>query len=159
MTLTESLLPKLSEWTAGRRRAPLVVGRVSDRTAGASASPPTRPTRSRASCGSCSLTRTAEPPVGHTLKLWASAIADRVTGLMEPLSVYEVDETRNEAIVRSEAPGRKGQALAYYELRLSGLTGAALRRFTASKSEGGRTQIAFPVTHETLAKLIGDIAG
>ncbi len=158
MTLTESLLPKLSEWT------PAGDGRHSWAATFASQGWSVGLTADKMDSLSCllwelALTRTAEPPVGLTLKSWASSIADRVAGLMEPLSVYEVDETRNEAILRSEAPGRKGDALAYYELRLSGLTSATLRRFMAAKATSGRTQIAFPVTHETLAQVIGHIAG
>ena len=45
-------------------------------------------------------------------------------GLLEPLKVYEVDDTRNEAVLRSEAPAAKGDALSYYEIRLSGLSTA-----------------------------------
>jgi hypothetical protein len=105
------------------------------------------------------LTRTAAPPEGLTLRAWAAAVADRVTGLLEPLKVYEVDETRNEAVLRSEAPAKKGDALAYYEVRLTNLTTAVVRRFTGSKTESGRAQVAFAITHEALAKLAGDIAG
>jgi hypothetical protein len=105
------------------------------------------------------LTRTGEPPAGLTLKGWAAAIADRTTGLLEPLKLHEVDELRQEAILRSEAPATKGDVLAYYEVRLSGLSTAVVRRFTASKTTPGRTQVAFALTHEVLAKLAGDIAG
>jgi hypothetical protein len=105
------------------------------------------------------LTRTAEAPTTLTLKDWSAAIASRVGGLMEPLVVHEVDEVRGEAILRSTAPAKKGEALAYYEVRLSGLTTATVRRFHASKSAPGRTQVAFALTHESLAKLAGDIAG
>jgi hypothetical protein len=42
---------------------------------------------------------------------------------------------------------------------LSGLSGAVVRRYAGSKSESGRNQIAFAITHEALAKLAGDIAG
>ena len=78
---------------------------------------------------------------------------------MEPLKVYEVDETRNEAILRSAPPTKKGEALAYYELQLPGLTSATVRRFTATRNAGGRAQTAFALTHEVLARLAGDIAG
>jgi hypothetical protein len=106
-----------------------------------------------------SLSRNAEPAESLTLKAWASAIADRVSGLSEPLSGYEVDESQGEAILRSEAPSRKGESLSYFELRLAGLKSATVRRFAADRSASGRTQVAFPITHEGLAKLAGDIAG
>jgi hypothetical protein len=78
---------------------------------------------------------------------------------MESLKVHEVDNTRGEAILRSTVPARKGDTLAYYEVRLSNLTDAVIRRYIASRSEPGREQVSFAVTHEAIAKLAGDIAG
>jgi hypothetical protein len=158
MTLTESLLPKLSDWR------PAGDGRHSWSAAFPNAGWTVRIAADKADTLSClvwelTLTRTAQPPEGLTLKAWAAAVADRVTGLLEPLKVYEVDETRNEAVLRSEAPAKKGDALAYYEVRLTNLTTAVVRRFTGSKTESGRDQVAFAITHEALAKLAGDIAG
>jgi hypothetical protein len=69
-----------------------------------------------------------------------------------------VDETRGEATLRSETPARKGEAVSYYEVRLTELTSAVVRRFTASKVVSGRTQVGFALTHEAIAKLAGDIA-
>ena len=105
------------------------------------------------------LSRSGEPPEGLTLEAWAAAIADRVTGLMEPLKLHEVDEALGEAVLRSEAPTTRGDALAYYEVRLHGLGKAVVRRFKANKSAPGREQVAFALTHEVLAKLADDIAG
>jgi hypothetical protein len=158
MTLTESLLPKLSEWS------PAGSGRHSWAAEFPAQGWTVRLTADKADTLSClaweyTLARTNEPPAGLTLKSWAATIADRATGLMEPLKVYEVDETRNEAVLRSEAPAKKGESLAYYEVRLSGLSGAVVRRYAGSKSESGRNQIAFAITHEALAKLAGDVAG
>ena len=78
---------------------------------------------------------------------------------MEPLAVHEVDDTRGEAVLRSAAPARKGDYLSYYEVRLEGRSAATVRRYTANKAEPGRSQVAFPATHETIAKLAGDVAG
>lgn len=105
------------------------------------------------------LTRTGDAPAGASLKDWAATIASRATGLLEPLKVHEIDDSRDEAVLRSAAPAKKGDALAYYEVRLNGLTSAVVRRYTASKTASGRTQVAFPVTHEAIAKLADDIAG
>jgi hypothetical protein len=156
MTLAESLLPRLSNWRpAGEGRhswSEALPGWTVHLAA------------DKADSLSClvwelTLTRTGEAPAGLTLKGWAAAVADRVTGLMEPLSLYEVDETRNEAVLRSESPSARGEALAYYEVRLHGLTRAVVRRFRATKAAPGREQVAFALTHEVLAKLAGDIAG
>ena len=158
MTLTESLLPKLSDWLpsgAGRHSLAAAlpehgwtVGIAADKVDSLSTL-----------VWELTLSRTAEPPAGLSLKDWARAIAGRVRGLQEPLKVYEVDETRNEALLHSDGPSSKGDSLAYFELRLSGLTSANFRRYTASKTDSGRSQVAFAITHEALAKLVGDIAG
>jgi len=105
------------------------------------------------------LDRTEDAPVGFTVKDWASAVADRVGGLLEDVKVHEVDLMRNEAVLRSEAPSKKGEQLAYFEIVLHGVNAAVVRRFTASKAVPGREQIAFALTHETLANLATQIAG
>ncbi|MBY0460133.1 MAG: hypothetical protein K2V38_22685 [Gemmataceae bacterium] len=105
------------------------------------------------------LTRAGDAPDGFTLKAWARDVAERATGLLEPLKVLEVDADRGEAILRSTAPAKKGEAVAYYEVKLAGTQKATARRFTANFVECGRAQIAFALTHEVLGKLAGDIAG
>jgi hypothetical protein len=158
MTLTESLLPKLSDWL------PAGAGRHSWATAFPAEGWTVRIAADKADTLSClvwelNLSRTSEPPPGLTVRRWATVIAERVHGLMEPLEVYEVDETRGEAILRSAPPAKQGEALAYYEVILSGLTSATVRRFTAARNTSGRNQTPFALTHEVLAKLAGDIAG
>jgi len=157
MTLAENLLPKLSEWR------PAGDGRHSWASTFPAFGWTVRLAADKADTLSClvwelTLARTAESSHALTLQAWASQVADRVTGLLEPLKLHEVDETRQEAILRSESPARKGDALFYYEVRLSGLTTAVVHRYSASKTVPGRTQISFALTHETLAKLAGDIA-
>ena len=158
MTLTESLLPKLSEWR------PAGAGRHSWAESFPAEGWLVRLSADKADSLSClvwelTLTRLDEPAPGLTLREWAAAAAARVGGLMEPLAVHEIDETRGEAVLRSTAPAKKGEALAYYEVRLAGLTTAVVRRFTADKGTPGRDQVAFALTHEAIAKLAGDIAG
>jgi hypothetical protein len=106
-----------------------------------------------------SLARSADPPAALTLKGWAEAIGGRVSGLTEPLTVYEVDEVRGEAILRSKSPSHRDEHLAYFEVRLAGLRTATIRRFEAQGGTPGRTQVAFAITHEALAKLADDVAG
>jgi hypothetical protein len=158
MTLTESLLPRLSEWH------PAGAGRHSWAENFQAAGWTVSVSADRADSLSClvwelALTRTGDPRTAMTLKDWADAIAARASGLMEPLAVYEVDETRGEAILRSTKPTNKGENLAYFEVHLTGLANAVVRRFNASTVEPGRSQTAFALTHESLAKLAGDIAG
>jgi hypothetical protein len=158
MTLAERLLPRLNDWR------PAGDGRHSTSESFPEAGWTVRLAADKADSLSClvwelALTRTAEPPAGLTLKGWAEAVADRVTGLMEPLKLYEVDDTRSEAVLRSEVPSKKGDALGYYEVRLYGLGKAVVRRFKANAAAAGREQVAFALTHEVIAKLAGDVAG
>jgi len=157
MTLPETLLPKLSEWR------PSGVGRHSWAESFPEAGWTVQIAADKTDSLSClvwemTLSRTASVP-GLTLSTWAAGIASRVTGLMEPLKVHEVDADRDEAVLRSVAPAKKGEALAYYEVHLQNLTTAVLRRYTASTTVSGRDQVPFALTHETIAKIAGDIAG
>jgi hypothetical protein len=158
MTLAEKLLPRLSEWE------PAGAGRHSWSTDLDDAGWNVHISADRADSLSClvwelTLTRTLDAPKGLTLDSWALGIASRVGGLMEDLKVYEVDPLANEAVLRSDAPRARGANLAYYEIRLHGLTRAVVRRFTAAKPKPGREQAPFALTHEVLARLVEDIAG
>ncbi|MBA4187705.1 MAG: hypothetical protein C0467_06760 [Planctomycetaceae bacterium] len=158
MTLPETLLPRLSEWR------PAGAGRHSWAESFPDAGWTVQIAADKTDSLSClvwemTLNRTADVPAGLTLSTWAAGIASRVAGLMEQLKVHEVDQHRGEAILRSVAPAKKGDALAYYEVRLPNLNTAVVRRFTASKVESGRDQVPFALTHETIAKIVGDIAG
>ena len=158
MTLAESLLPSLSDWR------PAGDGRHSWSETVPALGWTVQLAADKTDTLSClvwelTLTRTAEPPAGLTLKGWAEGVAARVGGLMEPLTVHEIDATRDEAVLRSTRPAKRGEALAYYEVRLSGLGKAVVRRFKATKATPGREQVAFALTHEVLAKLAGDITG
>lgn len=93
-----------------------------------------------------------------TVATWAERIAGRVVGLLEPLKVVEVDAVKQEALLRSKAPTARGDDVFYYEIHLRGLTSAVLRRYQASLQVGTkRAQIAFALTNESLAKLVGDL--
>ena len=158
MTLTESLLPKLSEWR------PAGDGRHSLAAAVPEAGWVVQLTADKADSLSClvwelTLSRTSEAPEGFALRAWAEGVAKRATGLLEPLRVLEVDAVRGEALLRSDSPAKKGAAVAYYEVKLFGTDRAVVRRFAASRTESGRDQVAYALTHEVLAKLVGDIAG
>src|SRR5690349_13450246 len=112
MTLAEKLLPKLSEWR------PAGTGRHSWSEAVPGSGWGVTLAVDAADSLSClvwelALTRTAEAPAGFSLRNWADAVANRVTGLMEPLKVHEVDVVHGVAVLRSDAPARKGESLAY----------------------------------------------
>ncbi|MGL4419273.1 MAG: hypothetical protein ACRCZF_01290 [Gemmataceae bacterium] len=90
---------------------------------------------------------------------WAEAIAENVSGLQEDLRLLEVDETRHQAILRSDGPTRKGDDAHYYEVEVTGEADAQLRRYQANTKDGTpRQQVPFALTHETLGELIDAIA-
>lgn len=94
------------------------------------------------------------------LKTWGEKIAARVTGLLEPLRLLEVDEQQRIALLRSDKPGQRGDAVLYYEVRLTADATATVQRFQAShQAEAKRQQIEFTLTHEALAKLASDVSG
>lgn len=154
MMLAERLLAKLSEWQ------PAGGGRHSWSTDESGWN--IHLAADRADSLSClvwelTLTRTADAPANLNLKSWAEGVASRVEGLREDLKVYEIDS--DEAVLRSTEPNAKGEALAYYEVKLHGVLRAVVRRFAASKAKTGREQVAFALTHEVLAQLAEGIAG
>jgi len=102
---------------------------------------------------------TPEPRIGAALQAWADRVAGRVTGLLEPLKVIEVDVPRDETLLRSTQPAQRSEQLFYYEVSLKGTGVADVRRYRASHEFGARReQVPFVLTHEALAKLAGDLS-
>jgi hypothetical protein len=104
------------------------------------------------------LRRTSTAPTGETLRTWAERIARQTTGLLEPIKVVEIDELRNEALLRSETPLVRKDKPTYYEVLLKGTNVACLRRYEAeANGSGKRDQVAFALTNDGLAKLAEDM--
>lgn len=93
------------------------------------------------------------------LRAWADGVAARVTGLLEPLRVVEVDAPRLQAQLRSQNPIPRDEQSFYYEVILQAAGTALLRRYQAGQAGTPRAQAAFPLTHEALAKLAADLTG
>jgi hypothetical protein len=107
-----------------------------------------------------SLRRSSPRPAdADALAAWAARIADRVSTLAEPVVVHEVDPSRNEALLRSKEPSRRNDQLFYHELLLRGINQVSVRRYQGSPAGAKREQVAFPLTHEALAKLVQDLTG
>jgi hypothetical protein len=158
MTLNETVLQKLAEWKPGDGRQILA---VPDQGSGWGVAL-TVDRADQLGCLVWELTlRRSNPPTesnAETLGAWAGRIADRVTGLLEPLKVIEVDAPRQVAMLRSEEPAQRGDDLFYYEVLLKGAAEANLRRYHASRqSNQHREQVAFALTHEAIAKLADDL--
>jgi hypothetical protein len=103
-------------------------------------------------------------PANVNLGQRAGQVAGRVTSLLAPLQVVEVDTERNQALLRSVV-GASQDNPTYFEIILDGTTTATVRRFQASeypKTEGTavprREQVAFALTNEGLLKLVDDLA-
>jgi len=156
MTIAETLLPKLNEWAPeGADRHHLVqpvaeTGWTVDLSA------------DRVDTLGCllweiSLARDGGPVANADLKRQALAVAERATGVMEPLHFIELDELRGEALLRSESPAKRGTSLAYYEVLMTGGQRVSMRRYERAVDKSRRKQVAFVLTHEAIAKLIDDL--
>ena len=93
---------------------------------------------------------------GRSLADQAGRIAGRVTGLLEPLRLVEVDAEHGVAQLRSTSAARRGDDLAYYEVLRHGDGTTRVHRYQTAPG-GKRHAIAFTLTHEALAKLVGDL--
>jgi hypothetical protein len=87
----------------------------------------------------------------------ARQVAARVTGLLEPLRLVEVDAQQDVAQLRSDSPAVNGETLGYYEVTLHGHGAAQVSRYEAARSEGKRKQVPFTLTHDALGKLVRDL--
>jgi hypothetical protein len=92
------------------------------------------------------------------LEAHARRAASRVTGLLEPLRLIEVDRVRHVALLRSDAPPQKDNSVLYYEITFRGRNRVSVERFKAAKqSPSKRDAVPFVLTHEVLAKLVDDL--
>src|SRR5262245_16268539 len=151
MTLANTVRQKLSEWRPEAGRQDLTV------TAKDGSLTLTADRREELGCLVWELGVRRATPAGETVQSWADRIAQRVSGLLEPLKVVEVDVAKNEGILRSTQPQARDEEVLYNEVHLKGTRHAVLRRYQA-QSTGRRKQIAFALTHEAIAKLADDLA-
>jgi hypothetical protein len=155
MTLDAALLEKLANWRPDNGRQTLT---EHDPASGWTAAV----TAECADLVGCRLwevhlTRST-PLAGADLRARAEAVAGRVTGLLEPLRLVEVDAERQVALLRSGPPTARGDDLFYYEVLLQGGGAASVRRYQGScETLSRRQQISFTLTHEVLAKLVADL--
>ena len=157
MTLDDIVLQKLAEWRPPREGKQFLA--VPDE-AGRWVVRLTAECQAQLGCSlwEMAVDRTGAPaPAGDTVGRWADRIAGRVTGLLEPLAVLEVDTTRDEALLRSNEPSRRKDDLHYYEVLLKGTRQATVQRYRATHAGQRREQIPFALTHETVAKLAADL--
>jgi hypothetical protein len=154
MILDETVLQKLAEWEPPAGRQTLHLTTASGWSLALTAD---RHDQLGSLAWELALRRQGPAPAGKGVADWARCVAERVTGLLEPLKVVEVDAERNEALLRSQDPAQRGEKLFYYEVLLKGTSTAAVRRYQALPGNGKREQVTFALTNEALAKLVADL--
>jgi hypothetical protein len=159
MSLDATLLERLAEWRCDSGRQTLAAG---DPASGWSAAV-TAGAGDLVGCRLWELTLRHAPALALDaagLKAWGERAAARATGLLEPLRLLEVDAPDGVALLRSDTPGRRGEDRFYYEVLLHADGGVLARRYQApAEGEPRRQQVAFPLTHEVLAKFVADLTG
>ena len=155
MTLGDNLLESLNAWRpAGESRSILSLA-GGDWTVSIDAE---RNDSVGSLVSEMTLTRSTVDVGPIVVRPWAERVANCVTGLVEPLKVIEVDDERNEAILRSTTPSKRGSLAQFYEVQLSGVGVATVKRFKADTAAGTRReQVSFALTHEVIAKLADDL--
>lgn len=95
-----------------------------------------------------------------TLKLWAEDLSKRITYLLENLGPLEFDPTTQQVLVRSKSPDQRTGGARYYEILLQCQSAGRffLRRYYSDPAQAGRDQVDLHITHETLLKLVDDLA-
>jgi hypothetical protein len=92
------------------------------------------------------------------LKDWADRLSKRVTYLMEPLKVIEIDADGGEVQVRSQSPTPREEQRGYYEMRLFRNGSLRLERFAYDGGTRQRHPVPCQLTREVLERLADDIA-
>ncbi len=98
-----------------------------------------------------------EPLTHQQLKSWADRLVARLTYLMEPLVVLEVDAEGGQAELRSHTPSQRDGRRTYYELRLDRNAALRLGRFTFDETSRRREPVTCQLTREALERLADDL--
>jgi hypothetical protein len=155
MTLDELLLQKLAEWRPDRNQQTLEV----DHPATGWKVALTAEVADTVGCRLREIVLTRLSPLHSDKSLSAQAeeIAHRVRGLLEPLSLIEVDSEQNRAQLRSQPPAHRGDAVQYYEVLRQGDGLTRLNRYE-SQASARRQPILFNLTHEAIALVASALA-
>jgi hypothetical protein len=93
----------------------------------------------------------------EALRSWGDRLAARLTYLMEPLVVLEVDAQAGEAELRSQAPTPRGDLRSFYEVRLRREGSLRLRRIGYDEQARHRQTVPCQMTLEVLERLADDL--
>jgi hypothetical protein len=93
----------------------------------------------------------------ETLRSWGSRLAARLTYLMEPLVLLEVDAQAGEAALRSQTPTPRGDRRSFYEVRLRRDASLHLQRVAFDETTRLRQVVPCQMTREVLERLTDDL--
>lgn len=91
------------------------------------------------------------------LRAWGDRLAARVTYLMEPLVLHEIDGQDGAVIYRSAAPTHRDGRRSYYEARLDGRGTLRLHRWIYDDATRRREPAPCQFTREVLERLADDL--
>ena len=94
----------------------------------------------------------------EALRSWGDRLAGRVSYLMEPLKVLEVDPDGGEVQIRSQSPTTRSEQRGYYEVRLFKQGMLRMERFAFDEATRQRRPITCQFTREILERLADDFA-
>lgn len=93
----------------------------------------------------------------ETLRGWADRLAARVTYLMEPLVLIEIDAVAGEVELRSQVPTARGELKSFYEVRLNKQGAMRLTRVVFDEETRRRRPASCQLTREVLERLTDDL--
>jgi len=94
----------------------------------------------------------------EALKGWGDRLSSRLTYLMEPLKVLEIDAGGGEVQIRSQSPTPRSEQRGYYEVRLFRQGNLRMERFVLDEATRQRRPTPCQLTREVLERLADDIA-
>jgi hypothetical protein len=104
-------------------------------------------------------TTTSRPEwTSEALRNWGERLAGRVTYLMEPLKVFEVDAGGGEVQIRSQSPTARADQRGYYEVRLFQQGSLRMERYAFDETTRERRRVPCQLTREVLERLADDVA-
>ena len=103
-------------------------------------------------------TSTSTTPLdANALKAWGERLVQRLSYLMEPLSILEIDTIGGEADLRSARPTTREGHRYYYEMRLASDGGLRLRRKAYDESQRRGSAVPCQMTREMLDRFVDDL--
>lgn len=153
MILEEKLAKRLSDWNPSQGRSQLALEENGWTIAF------TLERRDELSCLLWDVTFTRKQTT-DTLQAWAEQIEKNISAALEPIKILEVDNQRNEAILRSSDLRTLSDASLHYDVFANGTKTATLRRYkTLNAKNAKREQTGFALTTEGFARLIASVTG